>query len=216
MKEDIAIYGAGGFARETLWLLESFLNEKYNVTAFVVDDGYYEAAPKELCGKPVYSEGFLLSSKSRLAVALAFGQPEGRKRTFNKLKNGNKNLFFPVLVHPTTILAPDVEIGEGTIIRGSGLLSVGVKVGRGVLINGSNNLGHDVIVEDFCSIMPRCTISGNVTIGECTSIGATSFIIEKKHIGRESIIAPGSIVLKSFPDKVTVMGNPAKVYLRHN
>lgn len=213
MKEDIAIYGAGGFARETLWLLESFLNEKYNVTAFVVDNEYYEETQKELCGRPVYAEEFLINIKSHLGVALALGLPEARKKIFNKLKNSNKNLFFPTLVHPTTILAPDVEIGEGTIIRGSGLLSVGVKVGRGVLINGSNNLGHDVVVEDFCSVMPRCTISGNVTIGECTSIGAASFILEKKHIGKGTIIAPGSIVLKNFPDKVTVMGNPARVYM---
>lgn len=213
MKEDIVIYGAGGFARETLWLIESFLNDKYKVLSFVVGNEYYNAAPKELCGKPVYPEEFLIDKKPRLGVALAFALPAARKRIFNMLKECNENLFFPVLIHPTTILAPDVEIGEGTIIRGAGLLSVGVKVGRGVLINGSNNLGHDVVIEDFCAIMPRCTISGNVTIGECSSIGAMSFILEKKHIGKNCVVAPGSIVLRSFADKVTVMGNPAKVYL---
>lgn len=213
MKKEIVIYGAGGFARETLWLVESFLDDKFTVSSFVVDKEYYATAPKELCGRPVYSEEFLTEGKPALGVALAFALPAARKRVFNKLKANNENLFFPVLIHPTTILAPGVEIGEGTIVRGSGLLSVGVKVGTGVLINGSNNLGHDVVIEDFCAIMPRCTISGNVTIGECSSIGAMSFILEKKRIGKNCVVAPGSIVLRSFADNVTVMGNPAKVYL---
>lgn len=212
MRKDIAIYGAGGFARETLWLVNSFLCEQYSVKCFVVDHEYFEATPKVICGLNVYPEGFLVDCKSELGVVMAVGISAARKRIYEKLKL-NGNIFFPTLVHPTTTLAPDVRIGEGTIIRGSGLLSVNVEVGKCVLINGSNNFGHDVVVGDFCSIMPRCAISGNVVIGEGTSIGAMSFIFEKKHIGKNVTIAPGSIVMRNLPDNVTVMGNPAKIYL---
>lgn len=209
---DIAIYGAGGFAREMFWMLDSFLDSQYRVISFVVDDKYYDSSPKDIYGIPVRREDYLLDYSSHVGIVMAIGSNDARQEIYNKFKDC-PYVSFPIVVHPSTIIAPDVEIGEGTIIRGASLLSVNVKVGRGVILNGSTNLGHDVTIGDFCSVMPRSTISGNVTIKDKTAIGAMSFILEKKTIGSNTVVAPGSVVLRSFPDNVIVMGNPAKIYL---
>jgi acetyltransferase-like isoleucine patch superfamily enzyme len=52
---------------------------------------------------------------------------------------------------------------------------------------------------------------GSVTIGEYTFIGAGAIILPGVSIGRGCVIAAGSIVNKSIPDKSIVVGNPAKI-----
>ncbi|MBQ9882217.1 MAG: hypothetical protein IJM42_06390, partial [Synergistes sp.] len=127
-----------------------------------------------------------------------------------------KNISFPSLIYPTCRISADAVIGEGAMIHSNCTITVNVKIGKCVLMNGNVAVGHDAEIEDFVSIMPRCDISGHVKIGKCASVGAKSFILERKTFGENSIAAPGSIILRNVPSDVTVMGNPAKIYLRHN
>lgn len=219
MKKDIVIYGAGGLARETLWMINSndVLREKYNVTAFVVDYEFLEKAPREISTIPVVGKDYFYNEgkEDKPGVIVAIGEPKSRRRCFEELESLGY-LSFPTIIHPTCNIAPDIEVGTGSIIHSYCIVTVGVKIGKCVFVNGTSTIGHDVNVGDFVSIMPRCDISGHVNIGSCASIGAKSFVLERKTIGENSIMVPGSIVLRNVPPNVTVMGNPAKIYLRHS
>ncbi len=218
MSRDIVIYGAGGLARETLWMINSneILRSQYNVRAFVVDDKYIECTPKKVSGLPVFPKEYFYgrAKEERPGVIVAIGEPHGRRSCFEELEQ-LEYLSFPSIIHPTCNVSPDIEVAPGTIIHSYCIVTVNVKIGKCVFVNGTSAIGHDAEVGDFVSIMPRCDISGHVKIGACASIGAKSFILERKSVGENAVVAPGSIVLRNVPANVTVMGNPAKVYLTH-
>lgn len=82
-----------------------------------------------------------------------------------------------------------------------------------------------ITIEDNCTFAPSVTILahdastkihlgytklGKVTIKENTFIGHSAMIMPGVTIGRNVIVAAGSIVTKDVPDGVVVAGNPAK------
>ena len=218
MIQDLVMYGAGGLARETLWMINSnsILRAKFRVTAFVVDDEFIEKTPKEIANIQVKGKKYFFNEaqKDKPNVIIAISNSKARKRCFEELKS-LEYLSFPSIIHPSCNVSPDIKIGAGSIIHSYCIVTVNVAIGECVFINGTSTIGHDTVIDDYVSIMPRCDISGNVKIGACASIGAKSFILEGKTFGENSTAAPGSIILRNVPSDVTVMGNPAKIYLRH-
>ena len=54
---------------------------------------------------------------------------------------------------------------------------------------------------------------GSITIEDNVFIGARALIMPRVTIGKNSIVAAGSIVTKSIPKGSIVAGNPAKSYI---
>lgn len=219
MRKNLVIYGAGGLARETLWMINSddTLSKEFNVLAFVVDEEFFNNTHSSVMGVTVKSSEYLYKEAVNDApcVVIAIANAAARMACFNRLKQ-MPYLSFPPIVHPSCNIAPDAKIGDGTLIHTKCTITVGVTIGQCVLLNGQVTIGHDAVIDDFVTIMPRCDISGNVKIGKCASIGAKSFVLEGKRIGENATAAPGSIILRNVPPNVTVMGNPAKIFLKHN
>ncbi|WP_279010318.1 acetyltransferase [Synergistes jonesii] len=218
MKKDIVLYGAGGLARETHWMItsDSKLRDQFNIKGFIVDEKYLDSTPKSVYGTPVYAKNFLINANRGrpIGVIICIGDTYGRKHVYENLSKF-ENISFPSLIYPTCRISPDAVIGEGAMIHSNCTITVNAKIGKCVFMNGNVTVGHDAVIEDFVSIYPRCDISGHVKIGGCTSIGTQSFILERKNVGENSVVVPGSIVLRNVPSNVTVMGNPAKVYMKH-
>ncbi|WP_281678943.1 acetyltransferase [Synergistes jonesii] len=218
MKKDIVLYGAGGLARETHWMItsDSKLRDQFNIKGFIVDEEYLDDTPKSIYDTPVYAKDFLINAKGRpIGVIICIGDTYGRKHVYEDLSK-LENISFPSLIYPTCMVSPDAVIGEGAMIHSKCTITVNVKIGKCVFMNGNVTVGHDVVIEDFVSIYPRCDISGHAKIGRCASIGAKSFILQKKTVGENAIVVPGAIVLRNVPPNTTVMGNPAKIYLRNS
>lgn len=213
MKKDIVIYGASGLGREILYLIKSRLSDDFNVIAFI-DDGLSKINNMMVSDLPVYPKEFLLNYESHLGVVIAIADPKARKNIYKEISS-YANIFFPSVISPDSSIAPDAIIGQGAIIKGRCFISVNVKIGLFVLMNTEDQLGHDVVIEDFVTLMPRSTISGNVKINESCLIGAQTFVLQGKSIGNNSILAPGSIVFTNVPANVTVMGNPATILMKH-
>lgn len=219
-RSSMVIFGAGGIARETFLMLNTYesLKEKYRVIAFAVDDEYYKEGAN-VNNVPLIRAGEdlkrLAQNERKLAVVICIGAATARKAAFERLR-AYGCLSFPPIISPMVHTAPDLQVGEGSVIHSHCVISVNVKIWKCVFMNCDISLGHDVVVDDFVSIYPRCDISGNVSIGSCASIGAKSFVLEKKTVGENAVVAPGAIVLRNVPPNTTVMGNPAKIYLRNS
>ncbi|MBE1444713.1 MULTISPECIES: acyltransferase [unclassified Paenibacillus] len=85
-----------------------------------------------------------------------------------------------------------------------------IKIGNNVTIAPQAYLlAHDASTKQ----LSQYTKVGSVTIEDNVFIGARALIMPGVTVGKNSIVAAGSIVTKSVPEGVVVAGNPAKVLL---
>ena len=59
--------------------------------------------------------------------------------------------------------------------------------------------------------MPSVNVSGNVFIDKYTTVGTGTNIIQGLHIGKNSIVGAGSVVIRDIQDNCTVVGNPGRI-----
>lgn len=204
--KDIVIIGAGGFGREVAWLIEE-INMKtptYHLLGFIDDSlevGY------ELNGYKVIGNTEWLKDKDFFVVC-AVGNPITKKKIILQLKN--TKIRYPILIHPSVNISSYTKIGEGSIVCAGNILTVNILIGKHVIINLDCTIGHDAVIEDYCTILPSVNVSGNVKIEECVSVGTGTQIIQGLCIGNNSIIGAGAVVTKDIPNKVVAVGAPAK------
>ncbi len=211
--KDIVIFGAGGLGREAVVLINIGINRyepnTYNLLGFVVEKKYYKANTV-VNGYPVLGdEEWIFDHADTVCCALAIGDHSyERERIFHMLDSHGVKL--ETLICRNVYVPPTTIIGQGCYIATGVCLSVNMTIGNGVFINSQCMFGHDVVIGDFCNFYPRATISGNCTFGRHASIGGAAYIIPKRKIGDNSVIAPGSVVFNNVKSDTHVLGNPAK------
>ena len=185
-----ALIGYGGHAREVMAQMGT------QIPCFV-DDQYL-------------AEGTLpLSSfdPTKYEVLVAVGSSKDRYDIIQKLPKETKYFTF---IHPTALIAGDVEIGEGSFIGAYSILTTNIKIGKHTLLNRGNQIGHDTIIGDYFSAMPGAIVSGNVTIYDLVYMGTNSSIKEKTSIHSFTTIGLNSGVIKSIEEPGVYGGTPAK------
>ena len=128
-------------------------------------------------------------------------------------------------------IADDAYVAPGAILIGRVILKPGASVWFGCVMRGDNDdliVGEDSNVQDGSvvhtdpglkvQIGRRVTVGHQVmlhgcTIGDDCLIGIGARVLNRAVIGRDSIVAAGSLVPegKKFPERVMLMGAPAKV-----
>ena len=209
MRQNLVIIGAGGLAREVFDLfteLHSSNNDEIIFKGFLSDGpsniedfGYPKVISTVTDYMPDTNDVFLC----------AIGNPMHRYSTVQKIKV--RGGVFINLIHPKAILAPNVKLGEGVIVKAFCVLDSQVSIGSYTYIQSSVIAGHDVQIGEFCQINSFSLIAGNVHIGDNCSINAGAKIIQGTKIGSGATVGIGSVVLRNVKPDTTVFGNPAKL-----
>ncbi len=207
----LAIYGAGGFGRETAVLIQQINRQTptWDVIGFF-DDGLQKE--DEVDGLTVLGNSNDLNSHSdELSVCVAVADPVIRFNLINRITNSRIN--FPTLIHPQVIGLDSNrnKLGRGCIVTAGVILTTGIEIGEFGLVNLSTTIGHDAKLGQCCTVMPGCSISGNVSVGACCVMGTGSRIIQGITIGANCRIGAGSVVTKSFGSDLKIVGVPARV-----
>jgi UDP-N-acetylbacillosamine N-acetyltransferase len=150
-----------------------------------------------------------LKKQGLAQAAVAFGNCAGRLKSASLVRS--LGFEMPNLVHPSAVVAPDVELGPGAIVMPGAIVNTGAKVGANVIMNTACSVDHDCRIAEGAHIAPGVRISGRVTIGRATWVGAGTVVLEDVNIGANALIGAGSLVLKDIPDGVVAYGSPAKV-----
>jgi acetyltransferase EpsM len=203
--KQIIIIGAGGHAAE----LRDYINhhnasrpaDRIEVLGFLDDEekndhhyGFSEPFLGGIENHSVRTDSLYLMGIANIAY---------RKSLVEKFEsNGAK---FTGLIHPTAIISPSCEIGEGTVISHNASVGAKAKLGRFNMLNSRCTIGHDTQMGDYNFISPQVAISGYTKIGNNNLIGTNSCTIPSMVIGSNNKIAAGMIVYKPVGDNETVM-----------
>ncbi|EJT5936561.1 acetyltransferase [Clostridium perfringens] len=206
--KDLVIVGAGGFGREVAWLVEEIneVSKEWNLVGFI--DENKEIHETLINGYEVLGGIDWLKDKDIYYVC-AIGNSKIRKDIVEKI---NKfQVKAATIIHPSVLMNKKyIEVGEGSIICASSILTVNIKLGKHVILNLDCTVGHDAILKDFVTVYPSVNISGNCIIDECVELGTGTQIIQGKTIGENTIIGAGSVVIKNIEKNRTAVGIPAK------
>lgn len=204
----IAIFGAGGLAKE---ILDIVMNFKFENIVFI-DNKFYGF----IWDYPIVNEKEVhLLAKENYKFIIGIADTKVRK----KIKERFNDIEYINLIHPFATLGyrqkEDVEKKKGNVIFGGVKISNSVSLGNFGIYYYNSTIGHDCIMEDFVTICPGANISGNVKLCEGAFIGANACVLQgnftdKKIIGRNSVVGAGAVVTKNIAENIIVKGIPAK------
>lgn len=206
----MAIYGAGGFGRETAVMIAQINAHQpsWELLGFF-DDGHQKGDMVD--GLSVLGGMDVLNSfASELSVCVAVAEPQVRAHLVERIVN--PRVTFPALVHPQAS-GGDVmrnKMHRGSIITAGVILTTGIELGEFSILNLSSTIGHDVRLGAYCTVMPACSVSGNVSVGPRTLLGTGSRIVQGVEIGADCLVGAGAVVTKSFANNLKIMGVPAR------
>ena len=211
--QQIVIYGAGGFAREVAWLVESCNGDRqlYDVVCLIDDNATSHG--HKLNNIPVMS---LRAASRAFPAALAIGgigNPHLRQQVMEKAAASGFGVA--TFVHPHTTYSRWVTIGTGTVICAGCILTTNITLGQHVQINLDCTVGHDVTMADYVTLAPGVHVSGQVRLGKRVYVGTGAVIIngtevEPLIIEDDVTIGAGACVTRSVSRGETVVGVPAR------
>src|ERR1700723_2753393 len=135
-----------------------------------------------------------------------------RRAVYEKFRE--KRYIFATVIHPSAIVAPEVQIEDGVQIMAGAVVQPGSHLGANVIINTGTRVDHDCAIDAHAHIAPGVTLSGNVHIGEGAHIGTGASIIQGINVGVGSIVGAGAVVIGDVPAGITVFGVPAQLAAR--
>lgn len=95
------------------------------------------------------------------------------------------------------VINTDTQIGENSIIE------MGAVVGQGSVINKNCHIGAN-------SVLATCMIDAPIVIDDNAKIGPNVTILSGVHVGKDAIIAAGSVVNDNVPPNTIFAGAPAR------
>ena len=206
--KNLIIIGAGGYGREIFNLAKQ--TEKYNREYII--KGFIDDNINALIDYRGYPN--IISTIREYNVEVddvficAIANIEIKKEIIKKLKQYNAN--FINLIHPSSRLHNNTNLGEGIIIADNSTISCDCFISDFVTINSSVCIGHDVKIGKFSNIYSFVFLGGNVIVSDEVSIYTRATIIPKITIGENSTIGACSLVIRNVKENQTVFGIPAK------
>jgi len=199
--EIINLFGASGHAKVVMDIIKAQGDEVGCL---------YDDAPhcEEIHGHSVYKAGDVAVCGP---LIVSIGGNAIRKKIVENLQ-----CAFGLAIHPTAIVSPSAEIGEGSVVMQGAILQTCVSVGRHCIVNTGVSVDHECVLGDYVHLSPHSTLCGNVHVGEGTWIGAGATIIQGVNIGRWSVVGAGTVVTKDIPDGVVAVGNKCHIIKETN
>ena len=151
--EKVIIIGAGGHGRvvidTALW------NPNLEVIGFLDDGNVEDILGISKLGKISDIEKF-----KEFKFHIAIGKNSLRKELTEKIKAEN----LVTIIHPTTYICRDAEVGKGCFIGANTIINSKSKLGNSVIVNTGSIVEHDCILENSSHLSYGVLLGSGVTI----------------------------------------------------
>jgi sugar O-acyltransferase (sialic acid O-acetyltransferase NeuD family) len=141
-------------------------------------------------------------------VFIAISDPAIRKRVFEYVLS--LGLVPDTYIHSSVIMGLRTKVGIGCIIQPNAIISNDVLIKNAVFINCNTNIGHNVIIGDYCSLMVNISIGGHCHIEDGVLVGSGANVLPNIKVVSNTKIGIGSVVIRNVLKPGSYFGNPAK------
>lgn len=190
-------------------LAEALLRSGVRLTGCVAPD-----APKQLpLALPFLGDDRVIATFDPATVMLVNGIGSGgrsdkRKAIFLRFRASGYR--FATVVHPSAVLATDVQLAEGAQVMAGAVIQPGCRLGENVIVNTGVLLDHDCEIGAHTHLAPGAVLSGDVRIGAGVFVGTGARVIQGIAIGTGAVVGAGAVVVCDVADDAVVVGVPAR------
>ncbi|GMV05457.1 MAG: acetyltransferase [Gemmatimonadota bacterium] len=209
MSAPIVLYGASELGRDAVSVFHALerAGSPRRVLGFV-DDGA-DKQGRSFLDVPVLGTGAWLEGRAGdVEVLLTVGDPRVRRRIAERLTP--EGYRWATLIHPSVVLTPWVEVGEGTLVMAGCTFTVEIQVGRHVVLNPGCTVAHDVRVGAYAYLSPGVNLAGRVVVGDGAFLGVGASVIPSRTVGAGAFVGAGAVVTKDVPPDRVAAGVPAR------
>lgn len=208
MKEPIILLGGGGHCKSCIDVIEQ--EGKYEILGIT---DLSDKAGQKMASYPVIgTDKDLLKLKevcNNFLITVGHIQSPGiRVKLFELLKELKVNI--PVIISPKALVSRQTKIGAGTIIMHNAIVNIEAEIGENCIINTGALVEHESIVGSHCHISTYTILNGQCTVGSGCFIGSRTVMANNINIVKDTIVAAGSVILKSLDKSGTYIGNPLR------
>jgi sugar O-acyltransferase (sialic acid O-acetyltransferase NeuD family) len=207
-KEQLIILGTHLFAEEVADLVGD--SEAFELVGFC-ENWDPERAGRKLLGLPVFWIDELPNLEQTHRTVCAIGTT---KRVDYIRQVAGMGFRFATIQHPSARVSRTSQVGVGCILSAGVIVAAHTRIGEHVILNRGCLIGHHTRIGDYVTISPGANIAGRVVIGEGVYIGMGAVILDSITIGDHAVVGAGAVVTKDVPERVQVMGVPAKITKR--
>jgi UDP-perosamine 4-acetyltransferase len=208
-RPDCVIIGAGGHARV---VIDCLRGSSAKLALIAVDcnkslhgsslDGVSIVGGDEVLGG--------LAAGTSFTIGLGATSPASARRALFERAVG-AGLTPLTVIHPSAIIAFDVEVGRGCQIFAGAILNPGCTLGDNAIVNTGAIVEHDCRISDHAHIAPGACVGGGVTVGTAAHVGLGASVLQEVTIGGGATVGAGAVVIRDVVAGATVVGNPARV-----
>ena len=206
----LVIVGAGDFGREVSWVAER-INAQTPVWELLgfVDDGA-AVQGRTVDGYPVLGPvSWLEAVTDELYVVCSIGTGRVRKQVMERVL-ANPHLRPAVLIDPAAIVGRNAQVGPGCVVCAGTVLAISSRLETHTIVNLNCTVGHDTVLEPYCTVHPGSNLSGRVHVGACTDIGTGTKIIQGLAVCPGCTLGAGTVVVRDITEPGTYAGVPAR------
>ncbi len=189
--KQLVIVGNGPYSQMMKKYVEQ--TEFGKVLAYTADAEFIKK--KEMDSVPVLPLEGLRESFPCDAVSLVMGigyreMGEIRKKVFTTCKQ--YGYHFENYVHPTALIAKDVELGEGNNILEGVIIEAGAKIGDANLLFGGSMVAHETVVGSYNTFSVKAVAAGCAAIQNHCFLGASSVVRDHVTLGDYVLLGAAS------------------------
>jgi len=208
MGRPVLIIGAGGHARV---LIAALIASRREIVGILHPDP--AMIGQRVNGVKIIGDDDAIRDYDSGTIELVNGigsvsSPEKRREIFVRFKD--MGYSFARVIHPTAIIAEDVQSGEGAQIMAGTVVQTGCVISDNSIVNTGAILDHDCTVGAHSHIAPGAVLSGAVTVGDMAHIGTSATVIQGIRIGPHAVVGAGSVVIDHIALGARVAGVPAR------
>ena len=208
MSQSVVIFGAGLMGQQLMLLIQTLYRGEYEVVSFIderVGDcnnyletglnvyGSFESAIASECCSP---------QKSKLILGIGYNDLVARFSAFSRSKSNGYTLLS--LIHPSAIVSPEAEIGEGVFVGAGTIIDVSCKLGDANFIDAGCLIAERVTLSFGNYLSPKVVICGNTKVGSCNFFGAAATVCNNLNLGDRNFINAQILLTRDLQDNSKV------------